>query len=415
MLNLLPALAAMLRGEGPAWLPVPADQPDEIAALASALDAGAPLTKAEDDPADPTALVIGTSGSTGPPKGALLPVAALVASADATRCFLNCRDGSHPHRDPFAARRRTTAPGTWLLALPAHHIAGLQVVLRALAEGTEPVVLDTGIPFTATTFVASVARMPAGRRFTSLVPTQLHRVLADEEATAALGTFDAVLVGGAATPEVLLDRVRRAGVRAVTTYGMSETCGGCVYDGVPLELVSVSIDSPEVGVPGQVSITGPMVAAGYRGLPQHPAFLPPTVSGTFGTRHRTFVTNDLAVPDGPRIRITGRADDVIVSGGVKIDPLLVEAVLGRVTGIAEVVITSVPDQEWGQAIVAVVVPDFGTGGPELSTLRAAAVYAHGPAAAPKHLLLVDQLPFRGIGKPDRRLIAELARQRLTGG
>jgi len=416
LLDLLPRLRRALDGGGPALLPVPADHPSEAGRLITGLAGGAALAAVEDDAADPTAVVIGTSGSTGTPKGALLPVSALIASADATRCALTCTGGLHPHRTngPAAPPLPT---GTWLLTLPAHHIAGLQVLLRAAAEGTEPAIMDTAQAFTASAFATAVGRMPPGRRFVSLVPTQLHRILADPSATTALTTFAAVLVGGASTPQSIVDDARQAGVSIVTTYGMSETCGGCVYDGVPLDLVSVSID-PDVGPdsprpgerrrrPGRVSITGPMVARGYRDMPRHPAFVRHP-----GEQYRTFITDDLGQSGGRRIRIVGRIDDVIVTGGIKIDPAVVESVLVRVAGVADVVITGVPDAQWGNAVVAVVRagPDVT---PDLATIRAAATYAQGPAAAPKHLVLVDDLPRRGPGKPDRAAIGELARRELA--
>jgi O-succinylbenzoic acid--CoA ligase len=253
--------------------------------------------------------------------------------------------------------------------------------------------------------------MPTGPRFTSLVPTQLLRILTDPDATAALTTFDAVLVGGASTPQALLDDAAQAGVRVVTTYGMSETCGGCVYDGVPLDGVTVSGSqsaAPDQPVrPGRVSITGPVVARGYRDMPRHPSFVL-----TPGDRYRTFVTEDLAVLDAGAWRVVGRVDDVIVTGGIKIDPGIVESVLIRVKGVREVLVTGVPDATWGAAVTAVVVagPD---GPPSLEALRQAAAYAHGAAAAPKHLVLVDEVPLRGPGKPDRAAVRELATAELT--
>jgi O-succinylbenzoic acid--CoA ligase len=150
-----------------------------------------------------------------------------------------------------------------------------------------------------------------------------------------------------------------------------------------------------------------MVARGYRDMPHHPAFVRHP-----GERYRTFVTDDLAHIGGHRVSIVGRIDDVIVTGGVKIDPAVVESVLVRVAGVTDVVITGVPDAEWGNTVVAVVQagPDLT---PDLATIRAAAAYAQGPAAAPKHLVLVSDLPRRGPGKPDRAAIGELARRELA--
>jgi O-succinylbenzoic acid--CoA ligase len=411
VLTILPALRAALAGNGPVLLPVPAADPAAAAALTESLAAGTAMADWEDDEHDPTAMVVATSGSTGTPKGSLLPASALIASAEATQQRLSTglpralRDNRNTH---------------WLLALPATHIAGLQVLLRAVAADTEPAVLDTEPPFTAERFTQAVERMPAGQRFTSLVPTQLHRILADPAATIALSSFDAVLVGGAATPRALLDDAAQAGVRAVTTYGMSETCGGCVYDGLPLDRVTVAVDGPATtGVepepaaararPGRVAITGPVVARGYRDLPHHPSF--PRMPGE---RFRTFLTDDLALREGDRWRIVGRADDVINTGGVKIDPAVVESVLTRVTGVGEVIVTGVPDPAWGETVVAVVVaaPD---GPPDLESLRQAGIYAHGPAAGPKHLVLVDELPLRGPGKPDRAAVRALAAAAVADG
>ena len=440
ILDLLPRLRWALAGNGPALLPVPEDDDTEAARLATSLAAGAGLAAVEDDPDDPTVLVLATSGSTGASKGALLPASALAASAEATRRRLSCIG-------PRAGTGHSAGAGNWLLTLPAHHIAGMQVLLRSIALGTEPVVMDTRPRFSTETFTAAVGRMAPGPRFTSLVPTQLHRILADPDATTALTTFAAVLLGGAATPQALLDDAEQAGARVVTTYGMSETCGGCVYDGIPLAGVQVAIDRerdpsrrtggsttggpgdsggpggprrhpagahrgasdpPRPARAGRVSITGPVVARGYRDLPGHPAFVRNPATGD-----RTFLTSDLAVTAAGRMRIVGRVDEVIVTGGIKVDPALVESVLMRVTGVADIIVTGVPDPEWGTAVVAVVRAGPGRP-PDLDALRRAATYAHGPAAAPRYLVLVADLPRRGPGKPDRTAVRNLAVSELAG-
>ena len=389
VLELLPVLRRALSGAGPALLPVPAADPRCAEAPARALAAGTPLEASEDDDADPTAFVVTTSGSTGAPKGALLPAAALIASARATRSFLA---GDDPR------------PAHWLLALPAHHVAGLQVLLRSVVEGTGPTVLDTSLPFTAGRFADAAGRMPAGVRFVSLVPTQLQRILADDESAAALAGFDAALIGGAPASPALLDRATAAGVRAVTTYGMSETCGGCVYDGHALGGVTVSTDEA-----GRISLAGPVVARGYRGLPRHPAFdLDPAGRRRFRTDDiGEFVTDEI----GDRWRVIGRADDVLITGGVKMAPTAVEATLTHLPGVTDVVLTGVPDDEWGQSLVAVIAT---AGSPDPATLRAAARTAHGPSAVPRTVVLVDELPLRGPGKPDRVAIRELAVRALAG-
>ncbi|WP_432563124.1 o-succinylbenzoate--CoA ligase [Kineococcus sp. SYSU DK003] len=361
VLRLLPTLARALAGDLPhALLPHAAGQ-----APASALDPGGPLAAGEDSADDPTAVVVSTSGSTGTPKGALLPAGALRASAAAT------------------ARRLAPGPGAqqWVLALPAHHVAGLQVLLRSVRAGTEPVVLASG-GFTAGAFVAATAACTGAQLLTSLVPTQLVRLLEHEEATAALRRYAAVLVGSAATPAPLLARAREAGVPVVTTYGSSETCGGCVYDGVPLDGVVPALQD------GRLTLAGPVVARGYRGLPDHPAFA--------GGR---FTTDDTAVLADGRVRILGRVDDLITTGGLKVAPALVEDALTGTPGIAEVVVVGVPDPEWGQRVVACVVP--GPVPPSLAEVRDRVSHAVARHAAPRQLLLLDELPLRGPGKPDR--------------
>ncbi|WP_380170940.1 o-succinylbenzoate--CoA ligase [Kineococcus sp. DHX-1] len=379
VLDLLPTLAQALAGElDHALLPHAAG-----AAPDPALRPGQPLDDGEDDPADPTAVVVATSGSTGTPKGALLPASALRASAAAT------------------AARLSPGPGAqqWVLALPAHHVAGLQVLLRSVRAGTGPVVLPAG-PFTPEAFVAATAAATGAQLLTSLVPTQLVRLLdaspaVDSEPVAALRRYAAVLVGSAATPAPLLARARAAGVRVVTTYGSSETCGGCVYDGRPLDGVRAEVEH------GRLVLSGPVVARGYRGLPGHPAF--PVVAGT-----RRFSTDDTAEVRDGTVRILGRVDDLITTGGLKLAPGLVEEALSGTPGVAEVVVVGVPDTEWGQRVVACVVPS-GTP-PTLADVRERVAGALDRWAAPRQLLLLAELPLRGPGKPDRTRLRALAAQ-----
>lgn len=388
LIDVLPRLAAALDGSGPALLPVAANDP-RAAGLVAALRPGAPLASAEDDRDDPTALVVATSGSTGPAKGALLPRSALAASAEATA-------------------HRLGGAGSWLLALPAQHIAGMQVLLRSVAAGTAPAVLDTAVPFTAGRFTAAVKDLTAPVRYVSLVPTQLHRILADADSTAAAAEFDAVLVGGAPCPPALLRRARSAGINVVTTYGMSETCGGCVYDGRPLDGVQARISAGAPGgsgapggrgaTGGRIVLAGPVIARGYRGLPGHPSFATPG----------EFVTDDVGICDqSGLLRVIGRADDAILSGGHTVHPTAVEAALARAPGVGEISVVGIPDPVWGEVVTAVVVPAATGPSPSLATLHAAA--PHLPDAdRPRRLVLVRALPLRGPGKPDRAAILAIA-------
>lgn len=378
LLDILPRLADALSGNGPALVPVAAGDHDGLAALAVAFAAGTPLGHPEDDPDDPTAIVVATSGSTGIPKGALLSRSALAASAAATG-------------------QRLGPPGTWLLTLPAEHIAGLQVLLRSIATGTVPGILDTRPPFTPERFTEAAERLPSGPRYVSLVPTQLHRILGNDHATAALRTFEAVLVGGAATPTSLQQRAGAAGIRLVTSYGMSETCGGCVYDGVPLSGVDAAIDPS-----GRVLLFGAVLARGYRNQPGHLAF------GEEGSR-RSFRTDDLAEWAHGRLRILGRVDDVLITGGLKVAPARLEAAIAALPAVAEVVAVGIPDIQWGRRLVAVIVVAKDVSAPSLEQIRAACT-AVGIAAAvqPKQVVVTAGIPMRGPGKPDRQAAVALA-------
>lgn len=308
------------------------------------------------------ALVVPTSGSTGAPKSVLLPGSCLLASATATHARLG-------------------GPGTWLLALPTSHIAGVQVLVRSLVAGTSPGVLAG--PFRSRSFVEASADVLAadGPRYTALVPTQLTRVLEwGGDALAALRSYDAVLVGGAALAAPAFDAARDAGVRVVTTYGMTETAGGCVYDGVPLDGVAVEI------VDGRIRIGGPTVALGYAGEAPFDGW---------------FSTSDLGEFRDGRLRVLGRADEVINTGGEKVAPAAVEAVLLAQPGVREVCVVGLPHPEWGQQVAAAVVgalpPDA------LAAVRAAL----GPPAVPRRVTTVDTLPRRGPGKVDRAAVAAL--------
>ncbi|GAC1440329.1 MAG: o-succinylbenzoate--CoA ligase [Mycobacteriales bacterium] len=358
----LDALRAALAGTGPALLPLPAGVASE--AVVQALRPEEPLEN------DDVALVVPTSGSTGGPKGVLLSATALRASASATH-------------------ERLGGPGRWLLALPTTHIAGLQVLVRSLLAGTDPVPLGVG-PFQPAAFAVATDAMGGDRRYTSLVPTQLSRVLeAGGEPLAALTSYDAVLVGGAAAPPVLMARARAAGVAVVTTYGMSETSGGCVYDGVPL--AGARVDTQD----GIVRIAGPMLASGYR-------LRPDLTRAAFADGW--FTTSDLGRLDRGRLSVLGRADDVIVTGGEKVAPAAVEAVLAGHPAVAEVVVVGVPDAEWGQRVVAVVRPR-GEHVLSLDEAREHVTAVLPRAAAPRELRVVDTFPLLPSGKPDRAALA----------
>ncbi|GAA3059786.1 MULTISPECIES: AMP-binding protein [Actinomycetes] len=335
------------------------------------------------------AVVVRTSGSTGTAKQTLLSAAALRASADATAAAL----GGHGH---------------WLLTLQPSYVAGLAVLSRSLVAGTVPVPLLTGTTDPAA-FAGAAEQLTAEPRFVSLVPTQLGRLLesGDPRTLSALRDFDAVLLGGGASPAPLLRRADQAGLHVVRTYGMSETCGGCVYDGHPLPGVTVDTDDA-----GRVRLAGPMVALGYLDDPELTTehFDVEPLMG-----HRRYLTDDLgeltpAETRGatPELSISGRADDVINTGGVKVSAERVRAVLLDYPGVRDAFVGAAPDPDWGQRVCAAVVLSAVTRTDDtLGDLREAVRETLGPAAVPKDLHVLAALPLLTSGKPDRRELLQM--------
>jgi O-succinylbenzoic acid--CoA ligase len=332
---------------------------------------------APDEPAEPgTAVVIATSGSTGAPKGVLLSARALVASAEATHARLG-------------------GPGHWLLATPAHYIGGLQVLVRSLLAGTTPALL-TGHGFRPDDFAAAASALKGGPRYTALVPTQLVRLLDDGGAgLAAAKAFDAIVVGAAATTPALRERAADAGVRIVPAYGMSETASGCVYDGFPLDGVRVDVSGDRIRIAGDV------LAHGYRRRPDLTAE---------AFRDGWFTTSDRGVRhDDGRVEVLGRADDMINTGGVKVSATAIERCLCAQPGVRDACVVGLPDPEWGEAVVALVVPAGEPG-----DLRAAVRAELGAASTPKRIEYDVELPLRGPGKIDRAAVKARLRSGLTG-
>jgi O-succinylbenzoic acid--CoA ligase len=331
-----------------------------------------------------TAVVVTTSGSTGIPKSVAIGRNALIASALAT----SARIGE----------------GAWLLTLPAGYIAGVQVLVRSLVSGREPALLAGH--FSAEAFAAaalSMASSVGGMRvpaYTSLVPVQLQRVLdaADRDADVrrAAQSFEAILVGGQAVSPVLLERAADSGVRIVRTYGSSETSGGCVYDGVPLDGVGLRIGA------GEVQITGPTLADGYLGDPERTdaAFL----RDPDGTRW--YRTGDEGTLDDGVLRILGRRDNVFISGGINVSLDRVERAVRSIRGLHDAVVVAVPDEQWGEAsvIVAAGRDDAGL----LEHAREVVATEVGRHARPARLVLVDEIPLLASGKPDRLAARDLA-------
>ena len=348
------------------------------AAVRSALDGSGPamFAGASDDlPATVprrVALVVQSSGSTGTRKRVALSTDALLASAAASASAL---DGA----------------GQWLLALPTSYIAGINVLVRSFAADTEPVVMAPE-HFDAERFVDASAALAADQRwFTSLVPAQLIRLLESDEAIAALRLFDRVLVGGQSTPAAIVARCADLGVRITRTYGSSETSGGCVYDGVPFATVHAREHE------GELQLAGPVLAEGYLGEPAltDAAFI-------VDEGMRWYRTNDAGTVVDGRVTVSGRLDDVIISGGLKVSLGAIEELVRM--ELADAVVIAADDERWGQVPVVVSTREV-----DLDALRARVVAALGRAASPREIVRLDAIPLLASGKPDRlRMRRELA-------
>lgn len=314
------------------------------------------------------ALVVETSGSTGRPKRVALSADAVLANAAASESALG-------------------GPGQWVLALPTRYIAGLNVLARSIAAQIDPVLM-TGEHFTGAGFLAAVRRMTLPERFTALVPAQLATLLDDPAAAAALAGFQRVLVGGQATPRTLLERAALAGVRVTRSYGSSETSGGCVYDGSPIGQVEVCV------VDGEVQIGGPTIAEGYLG---DPALTAARFVDEVGMRW--FRTADAGTFKDGRLTITGRLDDVIISGGVKVSLGAVERLLHE-HGFDDAVVVKGLDAKWGEVPVAFTTHE---GDPALAM---SAIEATLGAAARPRIRRGSAIPLLPSGKPDRVSLQE---------
>lgn len=329
-----------------------------------------------------TAAVVTTSGSTGMPKSVVLSRDALIASARATADRIG--------------------DGAWLLALPASYVAGLQVLVRSIVSDREPAIL--GGSFTPQAFADAALMMSSSAAvptFTSLVPAQLSKLLDaaehDSAVLTALRSFERILVGGQALPAATLERAEAAGARIARTYGSTETSGGCVYDGVPLRGVSMRIQGSEV------QLAGPTLADGYLGAPE----LTDSVFVTDADGTRWYRTGDAGLIEGDRLRVRGRIDNVIVSGGVNISLDRVEQIVRAVPGLAGAVVVGVPDARWGEASVIVAVRGEALRRSEsvqLEEARAAVAAEVGSHARPSRMVLVDDLALLPSGKPDREAI-----------
>ena len=431
--GLVPSPAPQEAALHPQAVQVRADQPADPHAMLGAFEqllsgyalgefaAGAEHTESDSS----IALVVGTSGSTGTPKRTALTAQALAASAAATENFFNATG---------------EAASQWLLALPAHYIAGAQVLARSVLAGTAPVIarsVTEPVHFSPEVFLQAVERMSSARRFISLVPTQLHKLLESADANPTLGTeihealgsFTGILLGGAPASADLLAASTALGLNTVTTYGSAETAGGCVYSGSVLPGARVQL-VPEEGMPtvpdiegkpaqvGRIWISGAHLASGYIGdTARTAAHFFTAADGTrwyrtddYGLLSPANNPGSTARGNKPRLQVLGRSDDVLISGGVKISARAVATVLEEHPAVREACVVGLPDARWGTAIAAAVtlVPSAGAteNSPALTEelcalLRTRCAEKLGAPAAPKQLSILPDFPLTSTGKPDR--------------
>ena len=398
------------------------------------------------------ALVVGTSGSTGAPKQTALSVRALRASARATERFF----ADYPSIGSAKQRRAVSEdPAQWLLALPAHYVAGAQVLARSVLAGTTPIVaasVTDGGSFTPEVFLNAAERLSCARRFVSLVPTQVHKLLEAAETNPALGSeiydalgqFTGILLGGAPASASLLAAARELGLNVVTTYGSAETAGGCVYSGTALPGVrlrvipedaglldsSVAGDASAGGTPniGRIWLGGEHLASGYLGDNAR------TASHFFvdADGYRWYRTDDYgsltsSAPNAPEdegapmLNVVGRSDDVIITGGVKVSARAVAAVLESHPAVREAAVMGIPDARWGSAVAAAITLRGASGAqsaPDTSQatcdiLREFCTDKLGAAGAPKFLRILADFPTASTGKPDRQAIYSMLYREYT--
>lgn len=394
VLALAAELPMAINGEGPALAPLPAGPPEYVDRVLAAVRPDDPSAPLEDDD---VAVVVATSGSMGQPRGVLLSGSALIASAK-------------------ASDTRLGGPSRWVMALPAHHVAGLQVLVRAHLSGIPPIPLDSvggaghfsAVEFAnATRAARAIADSDGAQLRTALVPTQLARIVElGQTARDALSAYDSILIGGAAAAHGLVARATSLGARIATTYGMTETAGGCVYDGTPLAGVAVRISGADDDGVGRIELSGPTVAHGYRLRPE-------LTDAAFGPNlHRT--SDRGKIDKSNRLVVVGRIDDVVQVGGINVSVAAVEAAVQEHAMVAEAAVVATDDDQWGSKVTAFVVAtdtDSLAGSALTDSIVEAVANSLGAESRPRDVVVTDSLPTLPTGKIDREQLRTIAANR----
>lgn len=384
-------LPRVLSGEDPAIAPLPAGPAAYVDRLVETIrpeDPEAPLES------DDVAIVLSTSGSMGQPRGVLLTADNLTSAAKATV-------------------QRLGGPSRWVLALPCHHVGGMQVLIRSHLSGIPVVPLDsvggagkwTPHEFVhATRNARAMADADGTTLSTALVPTQLSRILSLGDAIAdTLAAYDNILIGGAAVSKALLDQATRLGGKLTATYGMTETSGGIIYNGEALPGCTAEVGELNENEVGQITLTGPTIALGYR--------LDPELTEKH-FQYGRFLASDLGYFDeGNKLHVVGRSDDLVQIGGLGVSVTAVELTAEEHPDVANVAAVATPDEEWGSTITLFVVPRIGYQLPKGQL--AGALIKHikenlGTNSRPRRVVQLDSLPTLPVGKVDRAQLKEWA-------
>lgn len=383
-------IASLIDEQTSSYIPVPSNDPQQAKKLLSAFDATSPCDSS-------IALIISTSGSTGTPKGAQLTFDALHASTQASAGALS-------------------GTGAWLLAIPGYHIAGFNVIYRSLHAGYAPYRMDLSAGFSVEAFIVAEKKFTSPtKRYISLVPTQLHKIMQNPRAISALQNFDAVLIGGASTNRFLQESLTQAEISTFYSYGMSETCGGCVYNGKPLAGVQIQLDhNSEMALSsfkkqnsgGQIMLSGKMVAQGYRNIPNHPSFSQPG----------WFKTDDIGIIENKTLHVLGRGDNVANISGIKINPQLIDDLIQSHVRNAECSVLTLEYPATGQVLVAVFSAPNGTFNKDhIDRIAHAIELEHGRYAIPRFWVEIEELPLIGPGKIDYNSLTSTAQELIAAG
>ncbi len=383
VLKLASVIGPALAGTGPAILPI-ATQPQQL--LQQSLDTLKPDDADFPLESDDISIVCATSGTTGAPRGVLLSQQALHASAQA-----------------FGARFGTN--NRWVISMPVHRIAGIMVLVRSWFHAS-PFEIDPSVggarsfeaaAFAATTMRAQRESHKDGRALmVSLVPTQIARLLeAGSVGIEALQTYDLVLSGAAATPQPMLQRMRELGINVSISYGMTETCGGCVFDGRPLDGVRISLGTKDEIEPGRITISGSVAASGYRLRPDLDAL--------------SFISGQVQTHDAGKLdssgllHVLGRLDDVVIVGGVNVALSAVESLIRHHPLIQDVAVIDIQDELWGSIPIAHLVTHAHLSDTSdlIAEIQNTIRNQIGNAAVPRAMYFVTSLPMLDSGKIDR--------------